>query len=185
MKSGGLAVGAIILLTVIVFASPVLAGDLNPPGSPAPTMKTLDQIPPTWSMKIPCDTQQNCPRFVVLTDFSSLAVLDKETGLVWEQTPGANVYTWQDTQDYCFGNFTGGRGGWGLPTMEELSSLLKNLPAGHPFANVQAADYWSATTLTGDGTQAWCRSLANRAWHAKTETHLIWCVRGGRGYDGR
>lgn len=189
MKSGGLAVGAIILLAVIVFASPVLAGDLNPPGAPASTMKTLDQIPPTWSLKLSCDTQQNCPRFVVLADFFNEAVLDKETGLVWEQSLEASVHTWQDAQAYCFGRFHGDRGGWGLPRMEELAGILVFLPAGHPFTNVntQSTDfYWSATTLAGDVTQAWAlKANTAKGWRAKTESHLVWCVRGGHGHDGR
>ena len=189
MKRSGFVLGAMILLVVMAFAAPLLAGDLNPPGAPAPTMKTLDQIPPTWSMKIPCDTAQNCPRFVVLTDFNSDAVLDKETGLVWEKSPGTTVHTWQDAQFQCFGRYWGGRGGWGPPRMEELSSILTFLPVGHPFANVDTASadfYWSTTSLAGDNTQAWAlKASTQKGWRLKTESHLVWCVRGGHGHDGK
>ena len=37
---------------------------------------------PAWSRKLPAAT-----RFLVLTDWNNEAVLDKETGLVWERTP--------------------------------------------------------------------------------------------------
>jgi hypothetical protein len=41
---------------------------------------------PTLSQKLQCDTQATCPRFVVLSDWKNAAVLDKETGLVWERS---------------------------------------------------------------------------------------------------
>ena len=37
---------------------------------------------PAWAQKLPAAT-----RFVVLTNWKSQAVLDKETGLVWERSP--------------------------------------------------------------------------------------------------
>jgi hypothetical protein len=40
---------------------------------------------PSWSQKLKCEN--NCPRFTVLKSWDNEAVLDKETGLVWEQSP--------------------------------------------------------------------------------------------------
>ena len=185
MKNSGFVLGPMMLLAMMVVASPVLAGDLNPPGAPAPTMKTLDQIPPTWSIKLPCTSTENCPRFVVLADFANDAVLDKETGLVWQQLLDTTLYNWQGAQINCFGRSDGQRFGWRVPAMEELSSILPFLPAGHPFSNIQSSAYWSATSLAGDPTQAWAMSGTTKAWNNKAETNLVWCVRGGHGYDGR
>ena len=42
---------------------------------------------PSWDQKLQCDTQATCPRFIVLSNWNSEAVLDRETGLVWEQSP--------------------------------------------------------------------------------------------------
>lgn len=53
MKSKLFFVVPIALLALALFTMPAPAGDLNPPGAPAPTMKTLDQIPPTWDQVIP------------------------------------------------------------------------------------------------------------------------------------
>jgi uncharacterized protein DUF1566 len=197
MKSSGFILGAMMLLAMLAFASTVLAGDLNPPGAPAPTMKTLDEIPGSWHRILRADDgvttsdqpdpKCNSSRFKCV--LGGAAVLDKETGLVWEQSLEPSVHTWQDAQAYCFGRYHGDRGGWGLPRMEELSSILPLLPAGHPFANIntQSTDfYWSATTLAGDATQAWAlKASAAKGWRGKTETHLVWCVRGGHGHDGR
>jgi hypothetical protein len=40
--------------------------------------------------KLSCDTQAACLRFVVVSNWDGRAVLDRETGLVWEQSPLAN-----------------------------------------------------------------------------------------------
>ncbi len=42
---------------------------------------------PSWEKKLPCVSKDNCPRFEVLADWNNEAVLDKETGLVWEKSP--------------------------------------------------------------------------------------------------
>ncbi len=39
---------------------------------------------PSWDQSLPVTT-----RFVVLTNFASDAVLDRETGLVWEKAPSS------------------------------------------------------------------------------------------------
>ena len=130
----------------IVLFSPGLipAGDLEPSGPPGPTMKTLDEIPPTWSQKLSASQ-----RFEIVLDGE--AVLDKETGLVWEISPDTQKTTY-DPNVICVIKNVGGRFGWRGPTTMELSSLLAPgnspaLPPGHPFINVQSSLYW--TTVAG------------------------------------
>ncbi|MGH7320375.1 MAG: DUF1566 domain-containing protein [Candidatus Rokuibacteriota bacterium] len=100
-------------------------------------------------------------RFKVLNQFNSEAVLDKETGLVWEKSPQSALRSWPLAAADCYDKKVGGRMGWRLPAIEELLSLVDPsataspaLPPGHPFTNVQFDDvgdvtvaYWSATTL--------------------------------------
>jgi len=114
--------------------------------------------PPSW------DTQINGQgRFKVLSQFNNEAVLDKETGLVWEQSPDTETRSWFDALIHCYQRTVGGRKGWRLPTIEELASLMDpnnpggnpDLPPGHPFSNVQPSNYWSATTLASGTSSAW------------------------------
>jgi hypothetical protein len=98
------------------------------------------------------DTKINTGRFKVLQDFNNEAVLDKETGLVWEKQPSNNALAWPNARLFCAQKGVGGRGGWRLPSFYELASLIDpavqvgpQLPSGHPFLQVQAAPYWTDT----------------------------------------
>src|SRR6185503_17367616 len=61
-------------------------------------------------------TQNNDPkRFKVLGQFNNEAVLDNETGLVWERSPSTAKYawnTWLSAHIWCNTRTIGGRFGW-------------------------------------------------------------------------
>src|SRR5262252_5957843 len=110
---------------------------------------------PSWDQTLPAST-----RFVVLSNFASAAVLDRETGLIWERSPSATeqigvplpgVFGGDYAASHCNNLTVGNRMGWRLPTVQELLTLVDpsqsglKLPAGHPFINVQSA-YWTSTT---------------------------------------
>lgn len=133
-------------------------------------------------------------RFSVLGGFGNQAVLDKETGLVWERSPSTTPTDPSAAHASCNTENVGGRLGWRLPTIQELASLVDQtqsspaLTSGHPFTNVQAgqfACYWSATIgdpvwsvsffSNGQVTQGSCSGGLGIAYH--------WCVRGGQGVD--
>ncbi len=95
-------------------------------------------------------------RFRVLKAFDNEAVLDRETGLIWERSPNKEAVLWPNARLMCAQKAIAGRGGWRLPTFNELTSLVDpsikkpnapRLPARHPFVNVQPASYWSATSF--------------------------------------
>ena len=135
---------------------------------------------------------QNLPvtqRFVVLAAFNNAAVLDNNTGLVWEQSPAtpAGEGTQNGGARTCLRKTTGGQQGWRLPAIPELASLLDptvspspTLPVGHPFTNVQSGYYWSATTLAGSPSFAWVVSFNTGEVDVEdlAHTHDAWCVRG-------
>ena len=167
---------------------------------------------PSWDQKLDCTTPSNCPRFVVLSNWANAAVLDRETGLVWERSPLApceNVIlcspavdpgtrTWNAAQARCnIGLTVGNRGGWRLPTLQELRSLVDydpgdsnhpRLPPGHPFLNVQSSagsSYWSVTTDTSCGICLFNVSFFDGSVASVSEFFVgfVWCVRGGQGVN--
>ena len=171
----------IVIALALLLPCLSIAGSLEPSEPPGPTMKTLDEVLPAWSQKLPVSE-----RFVLVLD--DYAVLDKETGLVWEKYP-MNMYgDWYSMKFWCIHSHTGGRDGWRLPTIYELSSLSEYcdgephwLPCGHPFLNLQD-DYWSATTDSVDPSQAWHFLPGGSSGHdPKTVQKNNWCVRGGFG----
>jgi hypothetical protein len=139
---------------------------------------------PAWDQKLPVAT-----RFVVLTNWNSAAVLDKETGLVWERSPHITGHIWSAARVQCTARTTGARKGWRLPSVHELASLIDpsvaspgpNLPPGHPFLTVQSALYWSATTYVDDSSIAGLVGFGGgfSATGDRFAAFHAWCVRGG------
>jgi hypothetical protein len=127
----------------------------------------------------------------MLADFNNEAVLDRETGLVWEKAPSASPKNWYDAVRDCWLQPTGGRMGWHLPTIEELASLVDPtvpapgpaLPPGHPFQNVQQDTYWSTTEdVRPSSGQAWVVHFHLPGQTADTvidSSRFVWCARGG------
>ena len=149
---------------------------------------------PSWDEKLACTKASNCPRFIVLVNWSSAAVLDKETGLVWERSPSTTPLDWYTAQSHCNSLNLGNRLGWQMPTMQELASLMDGdpantsspkLPPGHPFFNVQSSVYWSATTYAVATGSAWDLNFGDGQVFndPKSLSNLVWCVRGGQGVD--
>jgi hypothetical protein len=163
---------------------------------------------PSWDQQLPAST-----RFVVLSNWvdanfpsGGAAVLDRETGLVWERSPSTVTgLTWVGAQEHCNGvdipsfptNIPGARAGnrlgWRLPTLQELASLVDRrvapgptLPAGHPFGtSVQSGIYWSATSAAFPSF-AWVVDFGGGNVNSGPKdggTNLAWCVRGGQGVD--
>jgi len=134
-------------------------------------------------------------RFRVLVGFNNAAVLDRETGLVWERSPDTGTRDWLSAHRFCIDRSVGigNRKGWRLPTVQEIVSLVDptrnppSLPVGHPFTNVQPDFYWSATTFGENPSLAWGAGFENdltepgARFTTKTTARLVWCVRSGHG----
>jgi len=142
-------------------------------------------IPPAWYQKLAASD-----RFQLVLD--DAAVLDKETGLVWEKSPDTTTRTWVNAILYAYQKEVGGRKGWRLPTIEELASLVDTsvsgspkLPSGHPFTNVQSHVYWSSTTDVNNASYAWGVDFYDGfvGYDGKSYNNYVWCVRGGHGHD--
>jgi hypothetical protein len=132
----------------------------------------------SWDQRIDDATK----RFVVLPVFGNQAVLDKETQLVWQRQPNA-AQTWYVAMDTCLLARTGGRAGWRLPAISELSSLVGTtgtLAAGHPFSGIPANGHFWSSTGSSSTLTAYLRSLTvdHGTVAGKTYQHPSLCVRG-------
>ncbi len=154
-----------VIVTAMIFAMSALitvplarAAPLEPPdsavdpaGNPVPTGTT----PPSWDKTLP-----PAERFVPV--MNGEAVLDKETGLVWERSPASTSYTWRGALTACILRVVAGRTGWRLPSVHELATLATLLyvgsPPGQPFVAVHGF-YWSATSRTDNPDRAWILRL--------------------------
>lgn len=136
----------------------------------------------SWNRTLPTEA-----RFIVLANFNSEAVLDQDTGLVWERSPATTRIDWKAARSSCLNRVIGGQRGWRLPSIVELTSLLDPsiqdsdamLPVGHPFLNNPSGFYWSASA-DGESSKAWHLHLSNGHVHmaSKASTFKAWCVRG-------
>lgn len=145
---------------------------------------------PSWDQKL------TTARFVVLANWNNEAVLDRETGLVWEKVPSTATGIWFQAELRCADLNLGGRMGWRVPSRAELQSVVDRsqlspaLPIGHPFTVLSSSSdfYWSATTVgDGGGSSAWIVSFRNgeALGGGKSIFLLTWCVRGGSGGETR
>lgn len=156
-------------------------------------------VPPalaaTWKS---WDTTIDTPkRFKVLKNFNYEAVLDKETGLVWELNPSGTASL--DTAfQRCSRKSYGGHGGFRLPTVGELNSLFNNaasnphLPPGHPFTGITTLGdpemFWTSTPVRMFAGQILMMSCGHRTDFGGNGYHCVntdpddviryWCVRG-------
>ena len=155
---------------------------------------------PSWDQQIPGAT-----RFVVLSNWIDVAhpaggaaVLDRETGLVWERSPSAsNFSTWQEALTHCNLTSVGGRLGWKLPSIQELNSIndpgvltFPFVPAGHPFIfGLGPLVFWSSTLSALSPAEVlqgnFIISILPRALVDTKDggSGGAWCVRGGAGAE--
>jgi hypothetical protein len=151
------------------------------PWSP-PHMFTVRDLPPSWSAKLPSSR-----RFTLV--LGDAAVLDNETGLVWQRVPVTNIMQWAFAQGTCAVATTGGRWGWRRPTLAELQSLLDptatppRLPSNHPF-NIAGTTllFWTQNSLVGT-TNFFAVAVDTGTLYGypdgATYQVRVWCVRGG------
>jgi hypothetical protein len=191
MKTGWIMSLGLILLSITAFGNGK-AGAASPPG---PYYAT-----PSWDLTSPTKK-----RFVVLSNFGNNAVLDRETGLVWEKVPSTalflggppsgtigGLYAYEHCEELSLGN----RKGWRLPSTYELMSLvdtsvsaIPKLPAGHPFLlpppnGDGLTNFWSSDPYYPGFASAGLRRTVDFSYGESGVAgwpipNYVWCVRGG------
>lgn len=133
------------------------------------------------------------PRY---SDNGDGTVTDLRSGLIWLKN--ANAYgeiSWPEALE-TLKHLSSGQhglsdgseaGDWRLPNINELQSLVDldsdhgpALPDDHPFENLQAANYWSSSTVAAAPPLGWYIALAVAppVFDLKMNTMRIWPVRG-------
>jgi hypothetical protein len=152
-------------------------------------MKTIDSLPPSWFQLLPSDDGPPCTNSRFFCVMNGEAVLDRETGLVWQQTITAGGLNWTSARLACRHATTGDRRGWRLASLAELSSLIdpdgltSNPPAGHPFSGLPVTDneFWTGEHLDGFAG-AWAVRIGAAPYfitsYVDSTPLRVWCVRG-------
>lgn len=149
---------AAVIMTVGAFTMPVGAQSAKDRVDQVLNLLlSYGDVSTSWSRALPA-----ADRFVVLADFNNEAVLDRNTGLVWQRTPDAEG-RWLPGASYsCLDANTGGQKGWRLPNITELTSLVDpsvttepTLPAGHPFNFDRHVFFWSGSIVPGFTDNFW------------------------------
>ena len=121
-RFGWVAMVTLALALVAISARDALGGSIDPPGPPASTMQSLDNIPGSWSRWLPSSDGggDGCgsSRFACviptahcnpLCVFTNDGVLDHETGLVWTRDASvAGTAIWSDAYRACLDLKTAG-----------------------------------------------------------------------------
>ncbi|MBI5546719.1 MAG: DUF1566 domain-containing protein [Deltaproteobacteria bacterium] len=87
-------------------------------------------------------------------------VTDNVTGLIWQKDVVSLSFNWGDAKTYCSVISLGGQGGWRLPTLIELLSIVnsgRSDPAINTsaFPNTPSEHFWSSTPYSGSLGGAW------------------------------
>jgi hypothetical protein len=110
-------------------------------------------------------------------------VIDPNTHLTWQQALDGQVRTWDQATAYCAAlPFAGG--GWRLPTMSELQSLIDERvkePAidATTFPETPSEGFWAGTPLAGMAPYRWFVSFDRGIAYNALPEHLynVRCVR--------
>jgi hypothetical protein len=119
------------------------------------------------------------PRYQAAAD----TVLDKQTKLTWQRIVDPTRRNWDAAKAYCAQLPLAG-GGWRLPSMRELQSLVDESrfePSIDPiaFPDTPPVEFWTGNVVSGAPASAWRVTFANGYTYDATATleFLARCVR--------
>ena len=188
--------GVLALFVIATLADVVGAGPLDPPGPLGSTQQRIADIPPSWHQILASNNGDgsgcNSTRFECV--MGGVAVLDHETGLVWQRAVSGDLSGLGEF-NLCETMELGGRYGWRLPSSAELRSLLDgsadHLPDGHPFTGVSpgTTKFWTSSFFPqSTGLVALVVDLSTPGTQFDSDgspSNRRWCVRSGEGWDLR
>jgi hypothetical protein len=194
-RFGWMLSGVLALFVVATLVDVVESGPLDPSGPPGSTLQRIADVPPSWHQILPADNGPSCSSARFECVLFGTAVLDHETGLVWQRTVAGDATSWGDAVFLCEVFVTGERYGWRLPSHQELRTLVDvsadHLPDGHPFGGVLTASpdtFWTSSVLWTPAHQAFLVNIDTPGAlgvDPSTNLHRRWCVRAAGEADVR
>jgi hypothetical protein len=184
------------------------AGDMEPPGPPAPTMVTMQEMFDEVKSPLPDTCFDNVGRYV---DCGNGTVKDNLTGLVWlkdasclvsNDWAGANIAAAQLADGQCGLTDGSSPGDWRLPTKDEWGVVIDQAIANGcsdpyvpdvvgtgccgtgtcAFSGLEHHLFWSSSTWASIPDNAWGADLwfGDLFIDIKTLEVWVWPVRGGQ-----
>jgi len=87
---------------------------------------------------------------------------DHGTGLIWQRRPSMTTFTFADAQTHCASLSLGGTGGFRVPSMKELQTVLDERASSYvdpevfpDFPQKQNATFWTSTPSARGASDAW------------------------------
>lgn len=113
-------------------------------------------------------------------------VYDTKTKLTWQQTVTSTTFHASDAPNYCtnLGTTLSG-GGWRLPTIRELATLIDHSQTSAPFIDRSAFPatplhmFWSSTPLSGTANGPWVVDFSGGgiSLPGMSDSNYVRCVR--------
>ena len=122
--------------------------------------------------------------FEVQTVSGQKVVVDRNTGLMWQQTIQAKKISWDAAVSYCNDLSDAGYSDWRLPAPKELLTIVdnsKNDPAIDEtyFPDTPNSYFWSSTVYFANSGNAWGMDASGKfEFFEKGGAHYVRCVRG-------
>ncbi|MBR6423033.1 DUF1566 domain-containing protein [bacterium] len=154
---------------------------------PCPTSKTADFYGQDAQYTSRCTAQS----FTLGTGSQAGTVIDNKTGLIWEQSPSENTYSWEDAPNHCTelnsSNY-GGKSNWRVPNPLELLTIVdgnKYGPATNSnFTNIPIGrdDFlWTSKDYGASLARAFRSYYGVYLYgESKTKTYKVLCVSGNQ-----
>jgi Protein of unknown function (DUF1566) len=115
-------------------------------------------------------------------DAAAGLVTDRRTGLIWQHPANVSTYTWDQAASYCRGLRIGGSGGFRVPTLKELMTLIdptRRNPAIDiaAFPNTPSEWFWTASNRASAGPAAVSFATGGSGFSRATDVLRVRCVR--------
>lgn len=117
-------------------------------------------------------------------DVQADTVRDVATGLTWQRTVPGDKFVFDAAHDHCAGLTLGGKTGWRVPSMVELTTLIDERAKDGPlidtaaFPNTPSEPFWSSTDFGSSPGMAWQVYFdhGNALYGLPTATFRVRCV---------